>query len=78
MRRIVAAAAVLVGVVFVGFTFSEHLFSRSRDAQRVADQYRPLMSAPGLADLRGGFESVKAAGAQLDAEALLACASSSA
>lgn len=51
MRRVVAVAAVFVGVTLVGFTFSEHLFSRSRDAQRIADRYRPLMSAQGLAAL---------------------------
>ncbi|MGZ4700122.1 MAG: hypothetical protein ACXV98_02830 [Ilumatobacteraceae bacterium] len=54
----------------MGFTFSEHVFSRSRDAQKIADHYRPLMSARGLADLRSGFESVKAAGAELGTSAL--------
>lgn len=70
MRRIVAIVAVLVGVVLVGFTFSEHLFGRSHDAQKIADHYRPLMSTQGLADLRSGFESVKAAGAELGTGAL--------
>ena len=70
MRRIVAVVAVLVGVMFVGFTVSQHVFSRSRDAQKIADHYRPLMSARGLADLRSGFESVKAAGAELGTSAL--------
>jgi len=70
MRRVAAVVAMLVGVTLVGFTFTEHLFSRSRDAQKIADHYRPLMSAQGLADLNAGFDSVKAAGAQLDADAL--------
>jgi len=70
MRRVVAIVAVLVGIMLVGFTFSEHLFSRSRDAQKIANHYRPLMSAKGLAALSSGFESVKAAGAQLDTAAL--------
>jgi hypothetical protein len=70
MRRVVAVVAVLAGVMLVGFTFGEHLFSRSRDAQRIADHYRPLMSANGLAALSGGFDSVKAAGAELDTSAL--------
>jgi hypothetical protein len=70
MRRVVAVVALLVGVLLVGFTFSEHLFSRSRDAQNIADHYRPLMSTQGLADLRNGFEAVKAAGAELGTAAL--------
>ena len=70
MKRLVALAALLTGLVLVGFTFSEHLFSRSRDAQKIADHYRPLMSASGLADLRSGFNGVKAAGAELDSRAL--------
>jgi hypothetical protein len=70
MRRLVAVVALLVGVLLVGFTFSEHLFSRSRDAQKIADHYRPLMSTQGLADLRTGFEAVKDAGADLSTAAL--------
>jgi hypothetical protein len=70
MRRTVAVVAVLVGVMLMGFTFAEHLVSRSRDAEKIADHYRPLMSAQGLADLHTGFDSVKAAGAELGASAL--------
>jgi hypothetical protein len=78
MRRVAAIVAVLAGITLVGSTFSEHLFSRSRAAQKIADQYRPLMSAQGLAALSTGFESVKAAGAQLDTGALPVLANSSA
>ncbi len=70
MRRVVAALAMLLGIVLLTFTFSEHLFSRARNAQAIADHYRPLMSTQGLADLRNGFESVRAAGAQLGSSAL--------
>jgi len=70
MRRVVAVVAVLVGGMLIGFTFSEHLFTRSRDAQRIADHYRPLMSTQGLAALSSGFGSVEAAGVQLKASAL--------
>ena len=70
MRRFVAAFAMLVGATLVVFTFSEHLASRSRDAQTIADHYRSLMSAQGLAGLHNGFDTLKAAGAQLDDAAL--------
>ena len=69
MRRIAAGLAVAIGVMLIGFTFGEHLVSRSHDAQKIADYYQPLMSKQGLADLSGGFGQVKAAGAQLDAQA---------
>ena len=51
------------------FTFVEHVYSRSHDAETIADHYRPLMSTDGLADLRNGFESLKAAGAELAGKA---------
>jgi hypothetical protein len=66
MRRLAGALAVVLGLTLVTFTFAEHLFSRSRDAQKIADHYKPLMSAKGLADLSSGFDAVKAAGAQLE------------
>lgn len=70
MRRIAAVVAVLVGATLIAFTFTEHLVSRCSDAQTIADHYRPLMSAQGLAGLHNGFDSLKAAGAQLDDAAL--------
>jgi hypothetical protein len=70
MRRVTAAVAILTGLLLLGFLVSEHLFSRSRDAEKIADAYRPLMSEQGLHDLRRGFDSVKAAGAQLHDGAL--------
>lgn len=69
MRRVVGIVAVLIGITLVGFTFTQRMFSRSRDAQTIADAYRPLMSARGLHDLRTGFEAVKAAGAELGSKA---------
>jgi hypothetical protein len=70
MRRVTAVVAVLAGLFLLGFTVSAHLFSRSRDAEKISDAYRPLMSAKGLGNLRHGFDAVKAAGAQLHDEAL--------
>jgi hypothetical protein len=70
MRRVAAVVAVLTGLLLLGFLVSEHLFTRSRDAEKIADAYRPLMSRPGLTGLRNGFESVKAAGTQLHDDAL--------
>ena len=69
MRRIAAGLAIVIGIMLVGFTVGEHLVSRSHDAQKIADYYQPLMSQQGLADLSNGFDQVKAAGAQLDADA---------
>src|SRR5689334_21058125 len=70
MRRIAAVVAVVVGFTLVGFVVAEHLFSRSADAQTIADHYRPLLSSPGLAGLQGGFDELKAAGAELGEKAL--------
>jgi|GEM_PF-6796881 hypothetical protein len=69
MRRIAAVVAIVVGVVLVGFTFSQHLFSRADDAQTIADSYRPLMSKAGLADLSGGFGDLRAAAGELATKA---------
>ena len=33
MRRVAAVVAIVIGVTLIGFTFAEHLFSRSRDAR---------------------------------------------
>jgi uncharacterized membrane protein HdeD (DUF308 family) len=65
MRRVVGVLAIVVGVTLIGFTFAEHLFARSQDAQTIADQYAPLMSAKGLHNLSTGFDAVKAAGGEL-------------
>ena len=70
MRRIAAVLAIIVGVGLVGFTIVEHVFSRSEDAQTIADHYRGLMSADGLRDLSGGFAAVQAAGGELGTKAL--------
>jgi hypothetical protein len=70
MRRIAAVLAVVVGIGLIGFTFAEHVFSRSDDAQTIADHYRSLMSADGLHDLTSGFEAVQAAGGELGTKAL--------
>lgn len=69
MRRFAAWFAIMFGVTLIAFTFGEHLVSRSRDAQKIADYYQPLMSQKGLADLSSGFDTVKAAGSQLDTQA---------
>src|SRR4051794_39363123 len=70
VTRVGATVSLVVGLVLIGFTFSEHLFSRSSDAEKIADHYRPLMSAAGVTDVHNGFESVKAAGAELGTGAL--------
>jgi hypothetical protein len=57
-------------VGLIGFTFAEHVFSRSADAQSIADHYRSLMSTEGLHDLSRGFAAVQAAGGELGTKAL--------
>jgi hypothetical protein len=69
VRRFAAILAVVFGATLITFTFAQHLFSRSSDAQAISDHYAPLMSAAGLADLSNGFDAVKAAGGQLDTAA---------
>lgn len=69
MRRVAGVLAVVIGVTLIGFTFAEHLFSRSADARTIADHYAPLMSRSGLDDLSRGFDAVQHAGAQLDTAA---------
>jgi hypothetical protein len=70
MRRIAAVLAVVAGLTLIGFVVAEHLFSRSADAQTIADRYRPLLSSPGLAGLRGGFDELQRAGGELHDDAL--------
>jgi len=70
MRKIAAVLAIVTGLGLIGFTFAEHLFSRSDDAQTIADHYRGLMSADGLHDLSSGFAAVQAAGGELGTKAL--------
>jgi hypothetical protein len=69
IRQVAAVFAIVVGVLLIGFTFTEDLFGRSSDAQVVADHYRPLMSEAGLADLRSGFDALTAAGTELSSTA---------
>ncbi len=69
MRRWVGIASIVAGLVLIGFLVTEHVYSRSNDAQTVADHYRGLMSAEGLHDLRSGFDATKTAGVQLDTQA---------
>src|SRR5919107_1557928 len=69
MRRWVGLPAVLAGLLLIGFTVGYRLFDRAAKAETISDRYRGLMSAEGLAELRRGFESVKAAGAELQGEA---------
>jgi len=70
MRRIAAVLAIVVGFGLIGFTIVEQVFSRSQDAQTIADHYRGLMSADGLRDLSRGFAAVQAAGGELGTKAL--------
>ena len=45
VRRIAAVFAVVIGIMLLGFTLGEHLVSRSRDAQRIADHYQPYLAS---------------------------------
>jgi len=70
MRKIAAVLSIVVGFGLIGFTIVEDVFTRSDDAQRIADHYRGLMSADGLRDLSHGFAAVQAAGGELGTKAL--------
>ena len=73
MRRFAAVLAVVTGVFLIGFTFAEHLVSRSADAQTVSDRYSTLVSPNGLRALSSGFALLKSAGAELGTARSRAC-----
>ena len=49
MRRVAAIVAIALGVVLVVTPIASSLFSRSKSAQRLADDVRPAMTERALA-----------------------------
>lgn len=64
-RRIVGAITLAVGIYLVVVPFALSLFSRTRDAQHLADRYRPVLSAQGVGQFRANLKLVNAGGTEL-------------
>src|ERR1700694_3560087 len=64
-RRLVFAITLVVATYLIVSPFALSLFSRTRDAQKLSDYYRPLMSDHGINQFRVGVEIVNAAGDEL-------------
>jgi hypothetical protein len=64
-RRVIGTITMVVAVYLIAIPFALSLFSRTRDAQHLADRYRPVMSAQGVAQFRANLALVNAGGKQL-------------
>jgi hypothetical protein len=64
-RRIVGAITLAAGIYLIVIPFGLSLFSRTRDAQHLADRYKPVMSAHGLNNFRANLKLVNAGGNEL-------------
>ena len=64
-QRVIAGVTLLVGVYLIVIPFALSLFSRTRDAERLSDYYRPLMSKQGIAGFRQSLEILNAGGTEL-------------
>src|SRR5947209_17346143 len=58
MRRATAGAAILTGIALIVTTFALSLFPRAYAGERVADNFRPVMSAQGLVQQQAGLALV--------------------
>jgi hypothetical protein len=64
-RRVVGAITLTVAAYLIVIPFALSLFSRTRDAQHLADRYRPIMSEQGLNNFRANLALVNAGGTEL-------------
>jgi hypothetical protein len=64
-RRVLGVITLTVAVYLIVIPFALSLFSRTRDAQHLADRYRPVMSAEGLDHFRANLQLVNAGGKDL-------------
>jgi hypothetical protein len=64
-RRLVGVITLTAAAYLIVIPFALSLFSRTRDAQHLADRYRPIMSEQGLANFRGNLALVNAGGTEL-------------
>ncbi len=64
-RRVMGTITLIVAAYLIVIPFGLSLFSRTRDAQYLADRYRPVMSAQGLGPFRANLALVNAGGAEL-------------
>src|SRR5438270_14063247 len=58
MRRATAGAAILTGIALIVTTFALSLFPRAYAGERVADNFRPVMSPQGLVQQQAGLALV--------------------
>jgi hypothetical protein len=64
-RRIVGAVTLTVAAYLIVIPFALSLFSRTRDAQHLADRYRPVMNEQGISQFRANLGLVNAGGKEL-------------
>jgi hypothetical protein len=64
-RRIVGVITLTVAAYLIVIPFALSLFSRTRDAQHLADRYRPVMSEQGVKQFRTNLALVNAGGQEL-------------
>jgi hypothetical protein len=70
MRRFVAVAAIVGGLLLVAVPFATDLFDRTGGAERTFDTMRGLVSEPGIAVARRNFGTVKAGGEEFAGKAI--------
>lgn len=64
-RRVMGTITLIVAAYLIVIPFALSLFSRTRDAEHLADRYRPVMSAQGLGQFRANLALVNAGGTEL-------------
>jgi len=64
-RRIVGVLTLVVATYLIVIPFALGLFSRTRDAQHLADRYRPVMNDQGVHQFRSNLALVNAGGKEL-------------
>src|SRR5947208_3452899 len=64
-RRVIGTITLIVAAYLIVIPFALSLFSRSRDAQHLADRYRSVMSEQGVNNFRANLRLVNAGGTEL-------------
>lgn len=70
MRRALGTVAIVGGLALIVATFALSLFEGTSSAERMSDRFRYMLSEDGLVELRGYFETVRAAGTEFTDEAI--------
>src|SRR4051794_10339320 len=64
-RRVVAVITLVAAGYLIALPFALSLFSRTQDAEKSSDHFRPLMSDQGVAQFGANLELVNAANQEL-------------